>query len=126
MGRKRKELPPGFRELFPVMKNRELAARFGVNIGCIGTWGKKAGLKKAYPTNLYGTNYKRVLQTSVDGEPIAIYNNTKEAARAMGRRFGYILIREVCRGVRPWAYGYRWSYVDVALENEEVATDNQD
>ena len=126
MGRKRKELPPGFRELFPVMKNRELAARFGVNIGCIGTWGKKAGLKKAYPTNLYGTNYKRVLQTSVDGELIAIYNNTKEAARAMGRRFGYILIREVCRGVRPWAYGYRWSYVDVALENEEVATDNQD
>ena len=53
MGRKRKELPPGFRELFPVMKNRELA-------------------------------------------------------------------------VRSLAYGYRWSYVDVALENEEVTTDNQD
>ena len=126
MGRKRKELPPGFRELFPVMKNRELAEKFGVSIKNIGDWRRKAGLKKAYPTNLYGTNYKRVLQTSVDGEPIAIYNNTKEAARAMGRRFGYILIREVCRGVRSLAYGYRWSYVDVALENEEVTTDNQD
>ena len=108
------------------MKNRELAEKFGVSKTLIEAWGRKAGLKKAYPTNLYGTNYKRVLQTGVDGEPIAIYNNTKEAARAMGRRFGYILIREVCRGVRPWAYGYRWSYVDVALENEEVTTDNQD
>lgn len=87
---------------------------------------ERPGLKRLKPTNLYGTNYKRVLQTSVDGEPIAIYNNTKEAARAMGRRFGYILIREVCRGVRPLAYGYRWSYVHVALDNEEVTTDNQD
>lgn len=126
MGRKRKELPPGFRELFPVMKNRELAEKFGVSKKNIGDWGRKAGIKKAYPTNLYGTNYKRVLQTGVDGEPIAIYNNTKEAARAMGRRFGYILIREVCRGVRPLAYGCRWSYVHVALDNEEVTTDNQD
>ena len=108
------------------MKNRELAEKFGVSKKNIGDWGRKAGLKKAYPTNLYGTNYKRVLQTSVDGEPIAIYNNTKEAARAMGRRFGYILIREVCRGVRPLAYGYRWSYVDVALDYEEVTTNNQD
>lgn len=119
-------MPPGFRELFPVMKNRELAEKFGVSKKLIEAWGGKAGLKKAYPTNLYGNNYKRVLQTSVDGEPIAIYNNTKEAARAMGRRFGYILIREVCRGVRPLAYGCRWSYVHVALDNEEVATDNQD
>lgn len=126
MGRKKKELPPGFRELFPVMKNRELAEKFGVRKNVIEAWGRKAGLKKAYPTNLYGTNYKRVLQTGVDGEPIAIYNNTKEAARAMGIRLGYISIREVCRGERSLAHGYRWSYVDVALENEEVTTDNQD
>lgn len=63
MGGKRKELPPGFRELFPVMKNRELAEKFGVSKKLIEAWGRKAGLKKTYPTNLYGNNYKRVLQT---------------------------------------------------------------
>lgn len=52
------------------------------------------------------------------------YYNPKPVERAMGRRFGYILIREVCRGVRPLAYGYRWSYVDVALGDEEDVTDN--
>lgn len=112
MGRRRKVLPLEFRELFPVVKNSELAVMFGVSESCVRRLAKYMGLDKAYPVSKNGNNHKRVLQMGADGEPIRVYRDTKEASSAMGRKFGYILIREVCRGVRPLAYGFKWRYCD--------------
>lgn len=103
-----------FRELFPTIRCVELAVIFGVSESSVRRWAKSMGLDKGDFAALYGTNSKRVLQMGADGEPIRVYNNTKVAASALGRKFGYILIREVCRGIRPLAYGFKWRYIDNA------------
>lgn len=100
-----------FCELYPVVRDKDLALLFGIHKRSVPIYAKRLNLKKDYPTAKYGNNNKRVIQMSKEGRPIRIYNSTKEASRALGRQYGYVYIREVCRGIRSFAYGYRWKYL---------------
>ena len=107
-----------FRMLYPVMSDRLVAARFGVAPSTVMKFVKRLGLAKNRPTFLRGNNCKRVLQLSAEGMSIKVYNNTKEAAMALGRKYGYIGIREACRGVRSMSYGFKWKYYETSANNK--------
>ena len=53
---------------------------------------------------------KAVVQFSLGGKPIKVYNSTLEAALAVGVH--YDNIRKAARGVQHTSMGYTWKYVD--------------
>ena len=51
---------------------------------------------------------KEIVQYSLDGDELTIFNSITEAARAIGG--GTSRISACCKGERKSAYGYRWKY----------------
>ena len=59
----------------------------------------------------YNLTFKRVKQYTINGEFIAEFGSAKEAAFSVGSIHEHP-IAQVCRGDKPTAYGYVWSYED--------------
>lgn len=102
-----------FRELYPVVRDAVLGARFGMHPTSANKIAKRLGLKKSYPTFKHGNNRKKVMQLSDVGEPIMVYDSVKEASRALGySKHGHVYISAACRGIYSRAYGFKWKYID--------------
>ena len=73
-------------------------------------------------TQTYNTNYgscpakiaralsKPVLQMTMGGEPIKVWDSLADAGRAFGVRTAHIC--QAAKGQRPQAYGFKWQYTN--------------
>lgn len=65
----------------------------------------------------YGNNKRKVIQYSIDGTLIKIWNSLTEAATSLNLQFENIY--KVCRGERHTCGGFKWKYYIAEIENEE-------
>ena len=63
----------------------------------------------------------KVVQCSIDGNDIASFPSAKDAALALGGKFGSSITRSIRYGTT--SFGYRWRYFDKPLK--EMRSDNQ-
>jgi hypothetical protein len=64
-----------------------------------------------------GDNRRSVVQYSLTGQPIRLWESVTEAASAVGG--GTTYISKACLGSRPAYHGYQWRYYDQLIEQPE-------
>jgi hypothetical protein len=53
---------------------------------------------------------KKIRQLTLDGKEVAIFNSVNEVTRKLG--FNQSNLSNVCMGVKPTMYGFKWEYVE--------------
>lgn len=63
-------------------------------------------------------NKRKIIQYSLDGELINIFNCVTDAYKHLGKNKTNGNIASCCKGKSKTAYGYKWAYVNSDRENE--------
>lgn len=70
----------------------------------------------AYATGVHARQ-KAVIQLTIEGNFVARFRGTREAARQLGKPNGQNGISAVCRQERSTAYGYKWVFEEACNES---------
>ena len=70
--------------------------------------------------NLSTLNRKKVVQLTLDGKYIQIFNSIADANRSLGKASNASNIGQVCKGNRNYAYGFKWKYLTDYLEQNNL------